>query len=175
MAEEQARQAVALATVANPVPKPKVVADARFSDATPRTLYVRRDVVNVAEITKWARSQGFTDILPDLHVTIASSRAPIDWMKMGSDWQGELKLPPGGPRIVDVLGVTSKFYVLLFASHELQWRHDMAKSAGASWDFPEYQPHISIQKGGEIDLSKVDPYRGKIVLGPEIFEERKLD
>jgi hypothetical protein len=144
-------------------------------DAKPRTLYVRRDVVNVAEVRKWALSQGFTDILPDLHVTIISSRAEIDWMKMGSSWQARLEVPAGGPRIVDALGTTSTFFVLLFASDELNWRHERAKEAGASWDFPEFQPHISIQKGGEIDLSKVEPYRGKIVLGPEIFEERKLD
>ncbi|ASR10644.1 hypothetical protein CHY08_22875 (plasmid) [Rhizobium leguminosarum bv. viciae] len=30
---------------------------------------------------------------------------------------------------------------------------------------------ISIQIRGDIDLSKVEPYQGKIVLGPEIFEE----
>lgn len=181
LAEEEARTAVALQTAADPAgaqrPKPRLVAtnDARFTDATPRTLYVRRDVVNVAEITKWAKAQGFTDILPDLHVTIASSRAEIDWMKMGASWQSKLEIPAGGPRIVDVLGVDSKFYVLLFASTELEWRHQAAKEAGASWDFPEYQPHISIQKGGDIDVSKIEPYRGKIVLGAEIFEERKLD
>jgi uncharacterized protein len=180
-AEEAARTAVAMQTAADPAgalrPKPKLVAanDARFTDATPRTLYVRRDVVNVAEITKWAKAQGFTDILPDLHVTIASSAAPIDWMKMGSSWQSKLELPAGGPRIVDVLGRESKFYVLLFSAMELEWRHQAAKDAGASWDFPEYQPHISIQKGGDIDLANVKPYQGKIVLGPEIFEERKLD
>ena len=47
--------------------------------------------------------------------------------------------------------------------------------AGATWDWPEYQPHISIQVGGNVDLSKVEPYQGKIVLGPEIFEELRED
>lgn len=180
-AEEEARVALAMQTVKDPAgpgpQKPRLVAtkDVRFTDARPRTLYVRRDVVNVAEITKWARSQGFTDILPDLHVTIISSRLPLDWMAMGSSWQAKLEVPVGGPRIVDVLGTTSPFFVLLFASDELINRHDRAKEAGASWDFPEFQPHISIQKGGEIDIEKVEPYRGKILLGAEIFEERKPD
>lgn len=177
LAEEQARTALALTAANDPAavarPRPQLVSsrDARFMDASPRTLYVRRDVVNVAEITKWARAQGFTDILPDMHVTIISSRIPIDWMVMGSDWDDEMKLPAGGPRLVETLG---SFHVLLFASRMLEYRHQAAMEAGASWDFPTFQPHISIQKGGDMPAN-VTPYRGKIVLGPEIFEERKPD
>jgi hypothetical protein len=44
------------------------------------------------------------------------------------------------------------------------------REAGASWDWPDYQPHISLSKA-PVDLSKIEPYRGEIVLGPEIFEE----
>jgi hypothetical protein len=41
---------------------------------------------------------------------------------------------------------------------------------------PEYQPHITITyKPGDVDIEKGEPYRGKIVLGPEIFEEVKKD
>jgi hypothetical protein len=53
----------------------------------------------------------------------------------------------------------------------LSWRHEDIKRAGASWDHPQYQPHITISwKAADVDLEKVEPYRGKIVLGPEIFE-----
>lgn len=180
MAEEEARTALALAAAQNPAggapQKPRLVAsrDARFTDATPRTLYVRRDVVNVAEITKWATSQGLT-LQPDLHVTIASSRVPIDWMKMGESWNARLEIPAGGPRIIDRLGKNDEWVVLLFTSSELRWRHEAAKEAGASWDFNEYQPHISLMKNPDIDIENIEPYRGKIVLGPEIFEERDID
>lgn len=38
------------------------------NDAEPRTLYVRRDVVNASEIKAWADAQGIPDLVDDLHV-----------------------------------------------------------------------------------------------------------
>jgi phage-related protein (TIGR01555 family) len=147
-------------------------------DAEPRTLYVRRNVLNGAEILKWAKAQGFDQTLEasDLHVTIAFSRTPVDWMAVGSDdWGGEengqMIVKPGGARIVEPLGPKGAI-VLLFSSSRLSWRHENIIRAGASWDWPEYQPHVTITYQGKgMDLSGVEPYRGKIVLGPEIFEE----
>lgn len=146
------------------------------NDAEPRTLYVRRDVVNAAEITAWAKSQGMTDIVPDLHVTIVYSRTAIDWIKAGNarEWadetNGGLIIPEGGPRVVEPLGGMTA--VLMFASGQLYWRHKEILEAGAVHGFEDYQPHISLTKT-TVDLSKVEPFRGKIVLGPEIFEEVK--
>ncbi|TPM39595.1 phage portal protein [Mesorhizobium sp. B2-3-4] len=146
------------------------------NDAEPRTLYVRRDVVNAAEIKAWAREQGIPDLVPDLHVTIVYSRTPIDWIKAGnaSEWgpanNGQLLIPPGGPRVVEPLGNMTA--VLMFASSQLCWRHEEIVRAGASHDFEDYQPHISLTKAA-VDLTKIEPYRGKIVLGPEVFEEVK--
>lgn len=139
------------------------------ADAAPRTLYVRRDVVNRAEITKWAKAQGFTDIVPDLHVTITYSRAPVDWFKMGSTWDEEMTLPKGGARQMETFNGGAQ--VLLIQSNMLKWRHEEMVGNGASYDFPEYQPHVTISYGAMPD--NVEPYQGKIVLGPEIFEEVK--
>lgn len=144
------------------------------TDAAPRSLYVRRDVVNASEIKAWAEGQGITDIIPDLHVTIVYSRTPLDWIKAGnaSEWGsengGKITIPAGGPRVVEPLGGMSA--VLMFASSQLCWRHEEIVRSGASHDFEDYQPHISLTKA-DIDLTKVEPYRGKIVLGPEVFEE----
>lgn len=146
-------------------------------DAAPRTLYVSRKLLNADEFIAWARAQGFETTLPadDLHVTIASSRAPVDWMAMGENWSGDgkgnLTVQAGGPRLVEPLGDKGAV-VLLFSSTELQWRHMSMREKGASWDFPEYQPHVSITyQGSGLDLSKVEPYRGALVFGPEIFAE----
>ena len=66
--------------------------------------------------------------------------------------------------------------VLLFNSSELAWRHGEMVRNGASHDYPDYQPHVTITYSGTgVDLSKVEPYRGKLVFGPEIFEELNLD
>ncbi|WP_152045491.1 phage portal protein [Aureimonas psammosilenae] len=140
------------------------------NDAEPAPLYVHRKVKNGAAIIAWAKGQGFTSTLnaDDLHVTIAFSRAPVDWMKVGESWESELKIAAGGPRVMEQFGEAS---VLLIPGRSLKWRHEEIREAGASWDHPEYQPHITISYGGApADLSKVKPYQGEIVLGPEIFE-----
>lgn len=150
------------------------------TDAAPRTLYVRRDLLNGGDLRSWAKGQGFTTALPasDMHVTVTYSRAPVDWMKMGETWSGDAKgklvVKPGGARLVEKLGPSAT--VLLFNCSELAWRHEDMIRNGASFDFPEYQPHVTISyTGAPADLSKVEPYRGELRFGPEIFEELNLD
>lgn len=144
---------------------------------TPRTLYVCRKLLNTDEVLTWARAQGFKDLLPedDLHVTIAYSRSRLDWMRISEAWNternGELNVAAGGPRVVEKLG-TAGAIALLFASTELSWRHMSIREAGASWDFPEYQPHVTLSYGDPtLDIAKVEPFRGKLMFGPEIFSE----
>lgn len=148
-----------------------------LGDAAPRPLYVQRKVTNGADILAWAKAQGFETTVPaeGLHVTIAYSRQALDWMKVGGDWgsrqDGGLTVAPGGARLVEPLG-SEGAVVLLFNSSELAWRHMQIREAGASWDYEEYQPHVTITyAAGDLDLSKVEPYRGKIEFGPEIFED----
>ena len=149
------------------VPKLRLVSN----DALPKTLYVYRPVLNAAEIIAWAKAQGFDKTLEasDMHVTIAYSRAPVDWMAISEPWNSEIKLPKGGARIVEKFdgGAT----VLLFKSSDLEYRHGSFVNSGATWDHPEYQPHITLSYDGPADLSTIDPYIGEIILGPEIFEE----
>lgn len=154
---------------------------ASLGDAAPRPLYVQRKVTNGSDILAWAKAQGFETTVPadDLHVTIAYSRQALDWMKIGGDWGGRqdggLTVAPGGARLVEPLG-SEGAVVLLFNSSELAWRHMQIREAGASWDYEEYQPHVTITyAAGDIDLSKVEPYRGKIEFGPEIFQELDAD
>lgn len=146
-----------------------------LSDAAPRTLYVHRPVLNAEEIIAWAKEQGFKTTLPadDLHVTIAYSRTPVDWFKVGEAWSEEVKVTKGGPRAMEAFGDAK---VLLFSSHHLHWRHKEMTDAGASWDHPEYQPHITISYADDAPaLEDVEPFKGQIVLGPEVFSEIKED
>ena len=55
------------------------------NDAAPRTLYVSRKLLNAKAVIAWAKSQGFETTLPaaDMHVTIAFSQTPVDWMAVG--------------------------------------------------------------------------------------------
>lgn len=174
--QEPSEEELAAAAAAQQ-PKPSNVTrmQAAANDAAPRTLYVRRDVLNAADIIAWAKGQGFNTTLAadDMHVTIAFSRAPVDWMAVGEAWQSELKLSAGGPRLMEQFGEAR---VLLFKASELEWRHEAMKAAGATWDHPEYQPHITISYDPEApDLANVEPYQGEIILGPERFQEVKED
>lgn len=145
--------------------------EASVTDAAPMTLYVSRRVLNADELISWAKEQGFKTTLPadDLHVTVAFSRTPLDWMKVGGSWEETIEVPAGGPRLMEKFGEAR---VLLFSAGSLQYRHEQIRECGASWDHPEYQPHITISYDADApDLADVAPYTGKIVLGPEIFKE----
>lgn len=148
-----------------------------LTDAKPRPLYVSRPLVNSSEFLAWAKAQGFTqpEAADELHVTLLYSRRPVDWMKMGESWnsdaEGRLTVPAGGPRLVEPLGDKGAV-VLLFNSTELQWRHRNMVEAGASHDYDEYQPHVTITyQGAGVDLRAVEPFRGALIFGPERFEE----
>jgi phage-related protein (TIGR01555 family) len=150
-----------------------------LTDAAPRSLYVSRKLLNADAVIKWAKSQGFENTVPadEMHVTVLYSRAAVDWMQMGQSWDqdenGQLRVPPGGPRMVDVFGNLKDAAVLLFNSSSLCWRHEDMVSKGASHDFAEYCPHVTLSYDAPdgFDPTKVEPYRGDLVFGPEIFEE----
>lgn len=149
--------------------------DHQVHDATPRPLYVSRKVLNADEIRTWAKDQGIGGLIPagEMHVTITASRDPVDWMKMGESWtsnDGKLEIAPGGPRIVERLG---KAIVLLFNSWELTYRHGAMREAGASSDFSDFHPHVSLsyEPNDGLDIAAIKPFQGSIRLGPELFEE----
>lgn len=164
------------------VPVRRAANDTRFNDAAPKSLYVQRKLLNTADFIAWAKREGFDTTTPadELHVTITYSRQALDWMKIGQDWssdkEGKLTVNAGGPRIVQTLGDKGAA-VLLFASNDLTWRHQAICEAGASFDFDEYQPHVTItyQAPADLDLSKVKPYTGPLVFGPELFSEINED
>lgn len=149
-------------------------------DSTPRPLYVSRKVLNRDDLQAWATEQGLGELQSDLHVTVLYSRVAMDWLEMGNAWgqfgqnegQAGLIVPEGGPRIVEPLG--DRTAVLMFANTDLQYRHKEMVERGASHDYPDYVPHVSLN-GNAVDLAGVTPYRGVIRLGPEIFEEIRND
>lgn len=149
-----------------------------MNDASPRSLYVSRKLLNASDLIEWAKEQGFVSTLAaeDMHVTITYSRTPVDWMAMGDNWsdngEGGLTVAAGGARVVEPLGDRGAV-VLLFSSSAISWRHEDMVRNGASHDFGQYQPHVTItyEKPDDLDLSNVEPFRGVLEFGPEIFEE----
>jgi len=150
----------------------------RMQDATtPRTLYVRRDLLNQKDVKAWARRAGFATSLTDMHVTIAYSKKAVDWIKAGSDdWgsdpDGNLTVKVGGPRVLEKFG---KAVALAFHASALSYRHRrIIESCDATWDHDDYTPHVTITyEGGDVDIVHVAAYDGELRFGPEIFEEIK--
>lgn len=153
---------------------------ALLADAAPRSLIVKRAVLNAAEVIAHFKAQGFETTIPasDMHVTVVFSRAHVDWMKVGEydGWgengDGQIRLPHGGPRIVERMG-TDGPVVLLFHSTRIIWRHEELVRNGASHEYPDFQPHITItyDPPAGLDVATVKPYTGPLVLGPEYFAE----
>lgn len=133
------------------------------------TLYVHRALTNVADFTKWAKSQGFGKVLTDPHVTIAWSKTPIVWEDAKSSFV-DLVVPASDERTVEPLGDKGAV-VLRFESPDLQKRWQEFIDAGASWDHdPPYKPHVSISfDAADVDLTKVIPYAGALEFGAEVF------
>ena len=84
-----------------------------------------------------------------------------------------MRIPAGGARLHETLGPEGNFHVLLFGAEELKWRWESLKRHGAEWDWPDYQPHISLSRTAS--LEGIEPWTRTIVLGPEIWEEVKHD
>lgn len=144
------------------------------NDATPRPLYVYRKLLNAGELVDWAQGLGVkTSPADQLHVTVLYSKQPVDPMAMGEGWSsdpdGGLVIKAGGPRALERFGEGA--LVLQFASWSLQSRHNEMVQAGASHDWPDYLPHVTISyEAGDIDLEAIKPYAGELRFGPEIFE-----
>lgn len=139
-----------------------------------RTLYVHRPVLNADEIGAWFRAQGMetVSVLGDMHVTIAHSKAEVDWEALGAH-QDHVTIPADNRRQVKPLGNAGAM-VLKFESPELEGRWSEFLKAGASWDFPSYQPHVTLTYGADPNAVFL-PYAGPILLGPECFAELNPD
>ncbi len=139
--------------------------------AEPKTLYIRRNVLNGDEISEWAKSQGFKTTLTDMHVTMAYSKTKLVWPEPSNDRGIVIG---GGDRSLELFGEEGEgATVLQFEAPQLEDRWQELKDAGAVWKWPEYRPHITISYDGPDDLDAIEPYDGDIVFGPEIFEEVK--
>jgi hypothetical protein len=150
-----------------------------MTDAAPRSLYVSRKLLNADALVKWAKSQGFETTVPAERCTsrcsIRASRSTgWRWASRGTRTKrASLRVPPGRRAHARRFGNLKDAVVLLFNSSSLCWRHEDMISKGASSDYDDYQPHVTITYDAPagFDLSKVEPYRGELIFGPEIFAE----
>lgn len=174
--EERIAQAANIAANAN------ISQAAAIGDAAPgpKSLYVRRDVVNAGEIIAYYENQGLSDLLDPakMHVTVIYSDTPVDWFKTGEPWDSEMKIKAGGARDHAKFGPPGQenALVLMIKSNELEWRYQAFLAAGAKSSYDAYNPHITLRYNDDQDIEQyrnIEPYQGEIILGPEIYQEVK--
>lgn len=148
-----------------------------FRKSAMRPLYVSRPLLNGDALVKWAKANGFETTVPvdEMHVTVCFSKMPMDWFKPGPTWLEGLEVPAGGPRTLEVLG-PKKAVVLRFACDELRWRWERFKECGASWDYEDYKPHVTISHaGGPAEIEQIEPFQDELKFGPEKFAPIQQD
>lgn len=134
-----------------------------------KTLFVKRTLLNAAEVRSWAKSQGFDSVLADgeMHVTIAFSKKAIDWSHL-VPLERRL-VNTGGQRSIQQFG---NAVVLCFPSNRLQTRWQEFLDNGASYDFDEFKPHVSLTfQDDHPELDMIELFTGNLRFGPEHFAE----
>ena len=147
----------------------------KASKSDKKTLYCHRVLTNADKLVDWAKKQGFKSCLEPkkMHATIAYSKKKIDWSDMTDSF--DTVKATGGKREMKAFGDEGKAIVLTFECKELhdRWK-EFKDDFGASWDFDDYTPHISITYDGlpkDLKLGDIKPYKGPLEFGPEIMEE----
>lgn len=122
-------------------------------------------------IAKWAEEHGFSGVMDpsDMHVTIAYTKGLVDW---------EEKFQPDARQYYNEYGIRSLArlgdqgaVVLKLESDELTTRWQYFVDNGCSWDYPEYQPHVTFAYGDtKTDLDIITPYEDMIWFDGEVFE-----
>ena len=150
--------------------------DTAAKDEGSKTLYASRPLKNGADVIAWARQSGFPKTLSpdDMHVTLAYSKTPVAYGTEGAlAPRNDGMRVEGGTRSVEPLGDEGAI-VLRFESPDLTSRWEEMRDAGASWQYPSFQPHVTFtMDSGDVDLSKIEPYDGPLDFGPERFKEIK--
>lgn len=152
--------------------------DKRTKREPAKPTYVSRPLVNADELRAWAIKVGFKDVTPaeKMHCTVAYSKKAMhqDGIKPHA---GQVDIPAEGARSIAQIGREGAM-VLRFESDMLQerWRHMI--DHGASWDFGhtdgDYLPHVTISyTAQDFDATKLPPFPGKLVLGPEHVQDLK--
>ena len=144
-----------------------------FTAGTMKNMYISLPVKNGKEIIDWFAASDLPNLCPakDLHVTVAYSTALLNWSTIPLV-KHDVIIESSLARSVQYLG---DCLVLMLESKYLQQRWDVIREAGASWDYPNYQPHVSIitNPPENLPVQQIVPWYGDIHLGPEIREEIK--
>lgn len=135
--------------------------------------YVALKVKNFAEVAEFFRKQGIDVIEPinSLHVTLAYSMIPFNHIVN----DGIVTIKPGEINSnLELLG--DNCWVMKFNNSEIHSRFNTCMEEGASYDYPTYQPHITITNNiGNLIVEQIKMPDFDIILGDEYTNPIKND
>jgi uncharacterized protein len=132
------------------------------------SLYCFRPLLNADELRAWMREKGFPTPVPDMHATIIYSRSPVSW-KATPPVLNCLRVN-GGERSIKQFGEGAT--VLTFTSSQLQDRWQQFMDAGASFDYDQYKPHVTLTYESILPHElPSEPFLGDLYFGPEVYQE----
>lgn len=137
-----------------------------------KTLYVNRKVVDWSDLIKFAKDNGIKDIIKtnELHVTIAFSKTKVNWEDFTADTK-EMDINLKDAKLEKLWDAI----VLKFQSKDLEDNWKKYIKGWASWDYKEYQPHISLTYNNDQDIAKSKMFTWKLKLSWENMEEINKD
>ncbi len=143
-----------------------------ISKETKKTLYVSRKVKNWSVLKEFAKEQWMFDIEneEEFHVTIAFSKDKVNRSNFDPD---EKEISVDLENIE--LSKLGDAIVLKFKSEYLENRRNKFKEWGASRDFEDYTPHISLSYENSQNIDEMEKFSWTIEFFGETFEEIKED
>jgi 2'-5' RNA ligase len=153
-----------------------VINHAQTEENVQKTRYIYRPLLNGQDLRDWFQEQGIT-ILSDsaLHVTLAYSREGLEnWSEVISTEPSYYSnSDPEYLRELDFFGEEKSILVLKLNAPELVERWQELVTAGAKWDWPLFEPHVTLTYDAqEVDLEQIAPYYGELIFGPEVYVEK---
>lgn len=139
------------------------------------SIYISRKVINYQDIIDWAQHAGFKTMMPvdSLHVTVVYCKHKVDWGTVTRDEPEMILVPSDDDEERAVHLFDGGACVLEIKSPDLLERNEALRAQGIHSKFPDYRAHITItyKKPKGLKVENIEPYRGPIILGPEVFEE----
>ena len=134
--------------------------------------YVSLKVKNNSEFYNWFKKQGINvEDKENLHCTLSYSRKEF----IHKENKEEVIVSPNKIKSIEPLGNDGAI-VLKFESDEMQKRFNQCMSEGATYDYDEYIPHITITYDGkDLNLKDIEKPNFDIVLHNEKTEPLNLD
>jgi len=108
----------------------------------------------------------------DFHVTLAYSKAAVDWNSKIFEPAKSPIIVNGGERSLERFDQGA--LVLCFECEEFVKRWQALCGAGASWDYKNFKPHITVKYDASASDTKISPYTGSLVFEGEYRKKVRL-